>query len=135
MNITKNLIDLTAKTISSMLEEGKELGPNLTSSARCLYEKLTELLEQAPEVRGWELKEDPNKLFHDGPFGVKVGERLFSEKGAYFLWKNLLLTAVWGDEEIERGLAAVEGVKPLSNEKAREAWNEMNTKEDKNEDI
>lgn len=126
MNITKHLIDLTAKTISSMIEEGREIGPNMASSARALYEKLGELLESAPEVRGWEIEGDPNRIFKDGPFGVKVGTKLFSEKGAYFIYKNLLLTAVWGDAEIEKGLAGLAGVKALNNTKAAEAWLEMN---------
>lgn len=127
MNISAQIFMLAARAAEKIVEDGTEVGPALASALRSAADSIQEALELAPEVRGWDLGGiSPEILFKDGPFGVRYGIKLYSDKGEYILVKNgrYLITATFGDFDVEKGMSALKGVRPLLNKKARELWAE-----------
>lgn len=127
MNISAQIFMLAAKAAEKIVEDGTEVGPALASALRSASDSIQEALELAPEVRGWDLGNlSPEILFKKGPFGGRYKTRLYSDKGEYILVQNgkYLITATFGDFDVEKGLAAIKGIRPLLNKKARELWAE-----------
>lgn len=136
MNISAQIIMLAAKALEKITEEESEVGPSLASAMRYLHEKLEDALEFAPSARGWDLRGvSAEMLFKQGPFGVRWGARLYSDKGEYVVVKDgkYLITATFGDFEIERGLASFKGIKPIPNKKAQELWAEIENEGNEND--
>ena len=123
MNITKSVVEMTTAILTSKLEKGEELSPSLVSALQILYQKAGELLSTAPAVRGCELSgKDPRELIGKVT-AAKVGDRIWSSKGVYFLWRGMILTSVFGDTEMEK---ALQGLKTMDNSEAQLAWLDMN---------
>ena len=132
MNISQQILIMAAKIAEKIAEEGAEVGPSLASALRYCQENIDSALANIPTARGWDLGGiSTEMLFKQGPFGVRWGIHLYSDKGEYIVVKDgkYLITATFGDMEIERGLASFKEIKPISNKKALELWSEIENEE------